>query len=38
VPEQQGYKGARLLGVRQDDGRIAILPQTLKLDDSLLKL
>ena len=36
-PSSRAQKGARLLGVRQEDGRMAILPQPLLINDSFIE-
>jgi len=36
-PGHRCVPGSRLLGVRQDDGTIAILPQTLPIDDAFIE-
>lgn len=35
-PSSKAQKGAQLLGVRQEDGKVAILPQTLMIDESFI--
>ena len=37
-PSSKATKGARLLGVRQEDGQVAILPQPLRLNDSFIEI
>lgn len=37
-PSSKAQTGAQLLGVRQDDGTVAILPQPLRIDESFLEL
>ncbi len=36
-PSSKAAPGARLLGVRQEDGLVAILPQPLRIDDVFIK-
>jgi len=36
-PAFKGSEGAQLLGIRQDDGTIAILPQALPVDNAFLQ-
>ena len=37
-PSSKAAKNARLLGVRQEDGKVAILPQPLQLDDTFIEI
>jgi hypothetical protein len=37
-PSSRAQTGARLLGIRQEDGSIAILPEPLKIDESFIDL
>ncbi len=36
-PSCRAQKGARLLGIRQADGRVALLPQPLLINDAFIK-
>lgn len=36
-PSSRAQKGARLLGIRQEDGQVAILPQPLLIDESFIE-
>ena len=36
-PSSRAQKGARLLGIRQEDGRVAILPQPLLINDAFIE-
>ena len=37
-PSSRAQTGARLLGIRQEDGRVAILPEPLKIDESFIDI
>ena len=37
-PSSKAQSGAQLLGVRQDDGTVAILPQPLRIDEAFLEI